>query len=123
MLTNIVVVVILVIVIGLALKSSVKHFKGEGDCCGGKTEPLLEVKKLDAPKLGEREILIGGLHCQNCKNRVERAVNRIDGAACQVNLKKNTAYVQYSKKISDEELKAAIEGNGYEVKAIRDFAS
>lgn len=119
MLTNIVVVVILIIVIGLAIRSSLKHFKGQGSCCGGGDKTIVEKKVLDAPKLGEKEILIEGMHCENCKSSVERAVNSIDGAVCKVNLKKKTAWVEYCREISEDELKAAIEKRGYEVKEIK----
>lgn len=115
MLTNIVVIAILVIVIALALRSSVKHFKGQGGCCGGGDKIIVEKKVLDEPKLGEKEILIDGMHCENCKSNVERAVNSIDGAVCKVNLRKKTARVEYSREIGEDELKAAIEGRGYKV--------
>ena len=32
---DIIIVLIVVVLLGLALKGSVKHFKGEGACCGG----------------------------------------------------------------------------------------
>ena len=101
----------------LAIPSSIKHFKGQGGCCGG-GNTVKEHKKLDAPKIGEKEILIEGMHCENCKNSVERAVNNIDGAVCKVNLKKKRAKVSYSKEISDEILRETIENVGFEVKEI-----
>ena len=32
---DIIIVLIVIILLGLALKGSIKHFKGEGPCCGG----------------------------------------------------------------------------------------
>lgn len=109
--------VILVLIIVLAVFNSVKHFKGEGGCCGGGGS-VKETKTLDAPKLGEKKILIEGMHCENCKNRVEHVVNQLDGAVCKVNLRKKTATVSYSREIAEEELKRVIEKAGYEVKSI-----
>lgn len=117
---NIIIVLIIVIIGLLALKSSLKHFKGEGGCCGGGDSTIKENKKLDAPKLGEKIISIDGMHCENCKNRVEHAVNRIDGAACKVNLRKKLAVVSYSQIIADSAIKDAIENAGYTVTRIQE---
>ena len=32
---NVIIVLILVILLSFAVKSSIRHFKGEGACCGG----------------------------------------------------------------------------------------
>ena len=32
---DIIIVLIVIVLLGLALKGSIKHFKGEGPCCGG----------------------------------------------------------------------------------------
>lgn len=114
---DIIIIAIIVVIVLAGLSSSVRHFRGEGGCCGGST-PKQKKKKLDAPKMGERKILIEGMHCDNCKNSVERAINKIDGASCTVDLKKKTAHVSYSKEIADEILKQAVEELGFEVKSI-----
>lgn len=36
---DIIIVGIIVIVVAFALRSSVKHFRGQGDCCGGGSVP------------------------------------------------------------------------------------
>lgn len=119
-----VVVIVLVIVVLLALSPTIKHFKGEGGCCGGGSDEekgffsRFKKKKLDSAKIGEMEVQIEGMHCENCKNSVERAVNAIDGAVCRVNLRKNVARVEYSRVIEEEEIMEAIEGEGFEVKGI-----
>lgn len=114
---TIIVMVVLIIVVVFAIFSSLKHMKGEGGCCGGGSE-VKEYKKLDAPKLGEKLVVIEGMHCDHCKNSVEHAVNKIDGAVCKVNLKKNIAKVSYSKEIPEEEIKKAIEQVGFHVTKI-----
>ena len=114
---NIIIIGILVIAAAFALSSSIKHFKGQGGCCGGGGS-VKEHKKLDAPKIGEKCILIEGMHCENCQNRVEHAINKIEGAVCNVNLKKKTATVSYSREIQEEELRNAVTRLGYEVKGI-----
>lgn len=115
--TDIIIVGILVIAIILGIAPTIKHFKGKGGCCGGGDIPKKK-KKLTGTKMGEKEILIEGMHCDNCKNNVERSINKIEGAVCKVNLKKKRAIVSYSKEIEDEVLIEAIECLGFEVKGI-----
>ena len=82
---NAIITLILVIVLIFATKSSIKHFKGEGACCGGgsgtvkRSKP--KKKKLNGPVIAHYTIEISGMHCQNCVNGVTRAINAIDGAA------------------------------------------
>lgn len=108
------IILVIVIVAGI---SSVKHFKGEGGCCGGGGD-VKEIKKLEGPKLGEKIIYIEGMHCDNCKNRIEHAVNRVEGAVCKVKLKKNLAVVSYCRELDDKLLKDTIEDLGFEVTRI-----
>lgn len=54
--------------------------------------------------------------CENCKARVERYVNDMDGVVAKVNLKKKEVVVSTEKEISDEEIIAAITKAGYEVR-------
>ncbi len=109
---------ILAVIIVLALRSSWKHFKGEGGCCGGSAEPKAETKKLQDPVVAVKTVHIEGMHCENCKNRVQRQINQLDGASAKVHLKKRVAVVSMSREISDEELKAAVEAAGYQVTGI-----
>lgn len=115
---NVIIIGILVIIVIFAVAGSARHFKGEGGCCGGGGGSIREHKELDAPKIGEKILKIEGMHCDNCRNRVERAVNKIDGVVCRVNLKKKTAKVSYSREIDDELLKSTVTKLGYEVISI-----
>lgn len=117
---TILVIAILVIIIFFAVKSSIKHTKGEGSCCGGGSSDKPERKRLEGKKLGEKIIYIEGMHCDHCKNSVESAINEIEGARAKVSLKKNTALVSYDREISDEELKAAVEGKDFKVVRIEE---
>ncbi len=113
---TIIVVAIIVVIAFFAARSSFKHFKGEGGCCGGGGGSIIEEeKKLDGPKLGEVTVKIEGMHCENCKNRVERAINRIEGASAKVNLKKKVAVVSYDREISDDDLKRVIAEQEYKI--------
>ena len=57
----------LLVAVLLALRSSLKHFRGEGGCCGGGGEPKPERKKLQGPIVAEKVIHIEGMRCENCR--------------------------------------------------------
>ncbi|MGN1180777.1 MAG: heavy-metal-associated domain-containing protein [Suilimivivens sp.] len=115
---NVIIIGILVIVVIFAVAGSAKHFKGEGGCCGGGGGTVREYKELTAPKIGEKTLQIEGMHCENCRNRIEHAINKIDGVVCKVSLKKKTATVSYSRQIDEELLKNTVTKLGYEVTGI-----
>ncbi len=117
--------VVLGILIGfvvLAVKSSVKHLKGEGGCCGGggSCSARPEPKELDGPVICKKIVKISGMHCENCRNSIERAVNKIDGASCRVDLKKGAAEVLLDREVSDEALRFAIERLDFKVQEIKE---
>ena len=112
---TIIVIVILAIIVFFAVKSSIKHTKGEGSCCGGGSDDKPERKKLKGKILGEKIIYIEGMHCEHCKNTVESSINEIEGAKSKVNLKKNTAVVSFDREISDDELRSAVERKDFKV--------
>ena len=112
---TILVIAILIIIVFFAVKNSIRHAKGEGSCCGGGGSDKPERKKLKGKKLGEKIIYIEGMHCEHCKNAVEGAINKIEGAKASVNLKKNIAIVSFDREISDDELKNAVERKDFKV--------
>ena len=114
-------VIILVILIGIcifAIINSKKHFKGEGGCCGGgsveKTEKTLNYIA------DKKKVFISGMHCENCANKIENAINDVSYLACEINLKENLAIVTGNKTINAEEVKKIIEKLGYEVNKIEE---
>lgn len=115
-----VIIVAVIALLGLiSLRGCVKHFKGQGGCCGGGSSIKPEKKKLEGKKIAEKVITIEGMHCENCKNSVEKHINRMEGAAVQVNLKKHIAVVSMDRKISDGDLKKAVEEAGFKVTDIQ----
>jgi copper chaperone CopZ len=115
MISNIVAIVVLILIITLAVKGSVKHFKGEGGCCGTGSVVKVPDKKLDNPVIGKTTFIVDGMHCENCSNRVKRAINSIDGASCKVNLKKGRVDVEYDREIGNDVFVKAIEDLDYHV--------
>ena len=85
------IIVILVLILIPAIRTSIKHMKGEGDCCGGPKEKPIK-KKISGPVLREVTVHIDGMHCQNCRVRIENHLNEMDGIVAKVNLNKNSEY-------------------------------
>ncbi len=118
---NVIIILVLIVILVFATKSSIRHFKGEGACCGGSgtvKRPKPKRKKLSGPVTGHCTIKIAGMHCQNCVDSVTRAINAIDGAAAKVSLKRHTAEVSCDRYVEKEKLKDAVEEAGFEVVSI-----
>lgn len=116
--TDIIIIGILLVVMLIGLRSTIKHFKGEGGCCGGGSSVKVKKKKLKNV-IARKTIIIEGMTCDHCKNRVERFLNEMVGVSATVNLKKKQALVSMEREIPDEEFRALIEKAGYEVVEIR----
>lgn len=118
---TLIVVAVLVCVVLFAFRGSLGHLKGEGGCCGGGGDQIrAEEKALENPILGRKLIRIEGMHCDNCKNSIERRINKIEGAACKVDRKKKLAVISYDRELKEEELRMAIELLDFQVISITD---
>ncbi len=119
--TVIVLIAILAAVIA-AIIPSIKHLKGQGDCCGGGNENISnneDDKVLTSPIICTKIIEIEGMHCSNCTNSVKRALNKISGASAKVSLEEGKAEVSMSEEIPDMTLRLTVENLGYHVKHIK----
>lgn len=116
---DLIIILIVIVCIGFAIRASIKHFKGEGACCGGGGSDIVSEKKsLSGPILGKKVMKISGMHCEHCVANVTKALNAIDGASAQVDLKDECAIVSYDRQLNDDVLKQAVEKAGYKVIAI-----
>ena len=59
-------------------------------------------------------IKINGLHCLECKMKVEDALNSLPGVVSDVDLDSAVATVSYSKNVSESEILKAIKSQGYD---------
>ena len=108
---NYIIIGIIAVIIIIGIAYTVRHFKGEGGCCGGGSYKPKR-KKLSGVKY-TKLFKVGGMHCGHCKNRVEEAVNDIKGVMGRVDLKKGELTVSYAEDVSDEIIKAKLERAGY----------
>jgi len=111
---NIVIIIILVIILEFGLKETIKHFNGEGACCGGAPRKIKK-KKLKNKIIQKYTLKIDGMHCKHCVNTVTEIINDFDGAAGRANLKKGEAVVFCDREVDIEKIKEKIRMRGYEV--------
>lgn len=111
---NLIIIAVLIPVIIFGFRETIKHFKGEGACCGGTTSKPKK-KKLKSKICCTYNFHVEGMHCKNCANAVIEAVNDIDGASAKVNLKKKSVKVWCDRKIDEKVIIEAINKRGYKV--------
>ena len=116
---DIIIVLIVIALLVLALKGSIKHFKGEGACCGGSVVLDIPEKKLENPVLGKKVLKVSGMHCEHCVKAVTEAINKVDGASAKVNLSQNEAVVSYDRELDEENLKRVVKDAGYRVVSVK----
>ena len=104
---------ILAVVLIIGVLNTAKHFKNKSGCCGSGNTYVLKKKLKNV--IATKTFIVEGMTCENCKARVERYINDMDGVVGKVNLKKKALVVSMEKEVSDEEIKAAITKAGYEV--------
>lgn len=71
----------------------------------------------------KKVIKIQGMHCQHCQNRVEQALNNLEGVSAKVNLKKEETVVTMKSHHDEQSLRNAIQEAGYEVISIEEKKS
>ena len=108
---NIVIVVIIALIAVIGVIYTVKHFRGKSGCCGGGGYRVKK-KKLSNVRY-EKTFKVEGMHCDNCKARVEEVVNDMPGVAGRVDLKKAELTVSYAEEVADEVIRARIKRAGY----------
>lgn len=113
-----IIIAVIIVLVLVGIRSGVKHFKGEGGCCGGGSSVKVKRKRLKNV-IKQRTVVIEGMKCENCKNRVESRLNELAGVSARVNLKEKTAVISMEEEVSDERIRKIIENAGYQVVEIR----
>ncbi|BDT85505.1 heavy metal translocating P-type ATPase [Nocardia cyriacigeorgica] len=62
---------------------------------------------------GQVELVIGGMTCASCANRIEKKLNKLDGVTATVNYATEKARVDYTGDIAPEDLISIVEQAGY----------
>ena len=76
--SNLIIIIVIAVILILAVKYSIPHFKGEGSCCGGGSKmKLIKPAKLDTI-IAEKTVHIEGMVCDHCSGRIQNALNSIE---------------------------------------------
>lgn len=110
---NYIIIAVILLIVLISINSAVKHFKGQGGCCGGSSFKVKRKKLKNV--LYKKTFKVSGIHCEHCKNRIEEVIDDIDGLAAVVNWKKNELLVSYERDFSDEFIKEKLQKFGYEI--------
>ena len=110
---DIIVVLIVIVLLGFALRGAIRHFKGDSPCCGGGTGIIkTDDKELKNPVIGKKTVHIEGMTCEHCVQSVKKALNEIEGVSARVDLQKKEAVVSYDREIENDVLKKTVEKAG-----------
>ena len=96
---DVIVGLVVIVLLGAALRGALRHFKGESTCCGGG---------------GDRV----SMHCANCARRVEEALEAGDGVVADVSFRDGKARIRCDRVVDEERLRQAVMDAGYRVRSI-----
>ena len=65
------------------------------------------------PEQGSVELLLTGMTCASCANRIERKLNKLDGVSATVNYATEKAKVSFDQGVTTDDLVAAVAAAGY----------
>lgn len=105
----------------VALTKGIRHFQGDGGCCGDSAPPPPTQKASTKPAIARRRLHIEGMSCMHCVSHVTQALNALDGVVAQVHLTPPTAIVTLEKEVSDETLRQAVTDAGFQVASIEEI--
>ena len=92
---------------------------GDCGCCGGFAPQQPEGKTIGSV-VAQRVLVLDGLHCANCVSGVKNALEAIPGVAADVTLNPQRALVRMDRAIPDEELRKAVEEQGFQVISVNE---
>ena len=108
------IVAVVAVALVFAVRGMVK--RGKNGCCGGGGSVAVK-KTLEGEMIAQKVLTIEGMHCENCKNRVERQINKIAGAVAKVD---SLIRLSMSRMVEDEELREAVERLDFKVLKIEE---
>ena len=112
---NVLIVLAILAVCAIGVVSYRKKLKN-GCCGGGDTNAERKVRVADRNKAHYPyavRLTIDGMTCGNCAQRVENALNRLDGVWATVDLSERSALVRSKTELSDDLLRKTVLDTGY----------
>ena len=109
---NVILIVLLTAAVAVGIWYTIRHFKGEGGCCGGGS--YRPRKKKLSHVTGEKTFRVEGMHCEHCLAAVETALDGIGGVWARASLP-DRVRVLSKDPIDRAVLAEAVESAGYRV--------
>lgn len=106
------------LLLALAVKGSIRHFRGDSPCCKCRSGDSGTRKRLEGPVSGEILARISGMRCDGCARRIEKEIERIGGAVCRADWRSSVARVYYDRPLDEKKVVSAVEKAGYVVISI-----
>ena len=116
--SNIIVLIILIVILIPAVKSTVSRLQGKKNCCGGPAEQRPSKKIKGTPK-ETLNLEIEGMQCVNCRNRIEKHLDALEGVVAKVDLEKKTATVELYRDVDHELIRQTIEDLDFTVVSMK----
>lgn len=113
---NMILFIILACLVLLAVSTIVRR-AGRKGCCGSASSYKPKKKKL-ANVIAVKTFQVGGMHCENCSNRVTEVINDIPHVAAVVDLKKGVATISYEEDVPDATIIERVSRVGYSITRI-----
>ncbi len=113
---TIIIILVLLVIIIFAIFSIRKRIKYGSACCGTHDAAPKKIHVRDKNKSHypyTYTLNVDGMHCSNCANHVENALNSIEGVWATVKLENNTVLVRSKKILKWDELCPLISQEGY----------
>ena len=84
--------------------------------------PVIISEEEKGEKTMQKILEIEGMSCGHCVNRVQSALNAIDGVSATVDLDSKAAFVKLEKDVSDDTLTQVVTDAGYTVTSVREVS-
>lgn len=113
------IIALLVALLIIAALRSTKRRLTSGCCGGGDTVKSVKVADRDSSHYQHEAVIsIDGMHCENCKKRVENALNSISGVYARANVEKKNADVLMKESLTEDVLRDTVMKAGYTVTGV-----
>ena len=113
---TVIITLVLIAIIIFSIFSIIKRIKYGSACCGRHDAAPKKIRVKDKNKSHypyTYTLNVDGMHCSNCANHVENALNSIEGVWATVKLENNTVLVRSKNPLEWDELSPVISKAGY----------
>ena len=113
---NAVIILVMAVCVIAGIKSTVRHIKGEGGCCGGGCSTV-KIEPSDKNRKNYNfiaEVNVPDMTCPNCVAKISNALNSKDGIWVQkINLKTKKSTLLLKDFVTQEQIENIILQSGY----------